>query len=104
MRDTLGFADLDEPALHVSSLGSLHGSVHQTLSTSHSVEEELGGSQTRVETILHKSLGIWGLGYRNMCKVLIMTKFIVIHVSIFFPNGRGSRYLELLYKIPSPGQ
>lgn len=41
--------------LHVPSLCSFHRSVHQTLSASHGVEEELCGRQTRIEAVGHKA-------------------------------------------------
>lgn len=37
--------------LHVSSLCGFHSRVHQTLPTSHSVEEELSRCQARVEAV-----------------------------------------------------
>lgn len=42
--------------LHVSSLCCFYGCVDQTFPTSHSVEEELGGGQTRIKAVCHKAL------------------------------------------------
>lgn len=50
-----GDSNLDKTTLHVSRLGRLHGGVDQTLPASHCVEEELGGGETGVETVLHKA-------------------------------------------------
>lgn len=42
--------------LHVSSLCSFHSGVHQALPSSHGVEEELCGCQTRIKAVGHKTL------------------------------------------------
>lgn len=41
--------------LHVSGLCCFDCSIHQTLSTGHSVKEELSGRQTRIEAVGHKT-------------------------------------------------
>ncbi len=58
----LQLSHLHESPLHVPSLCSLHGSVHQPLSASHRVEEEFRRCQARVETVRYESLGRWYFG------------------------------------------
>jgi hypothetical protein len=58
---------LHQTALHVSSFRCFDSSVHQTLSTSHCVEEKLGRGQSGIETVLHKSTSSWIL----RCKMFL---------------------------------
>ena len=53
---------LDQTALHVARVCSLDGSVHQTLTASHGVEEEFCWCQACVEAVLYKATGFWVLG------------------------------------------
>ena len=56
------FQWLDKSSLHVSSLGSFDSSVHQTLSPTHSMEEEFRRGQPCVKAVDDEALGGGNLG------------------------------------------
>lgn len=50
-------ANTESFTLKITSFGSFYGSINETLSSSHSVKEELGGCETGQVRILNKTSG-----------------------------------------------
>ncbi len=48
---------LDQPSLHIASLGRFDRRVHQALAATHRVKKELSRGEAAVEAVLHEALG-----------------------------------------------
>ena len=73
------FQGFHQTARHVTSFGGLDGSIDQTFTTRHGVEDKLRGLETRKETVAHESLrwrltGILGeMGQRSVLETVLHT-------------------------------